>query len=562
VFVLERLFHLLMYPPLLQQLLLALACGGGSSSSTDTAAQASSSSNAVTSSSSSSSSVSCRSTLLGILSSSQVYPAVMVLRLLVSILHNRHISPELLTALNILPRRTQQQHAVGMGYSSDANGSSSSSSKDQKQLAVLVQALLSQLQGLNAPAEQQQQQQQAGGHGSGSKGSSRPVRSSSASLLSLLTQQYLPNQLHALVQAQEGTSQPAAAAGSSAASADSSSSSSSMQGLEAWLARAEEMAAAGEGPGDAASAAASSAFSALGPQLLAALLQLLQQPELPAQGLRLLGWLLQQLLPVAPAPDSPVEAAAPAVAAAAAAAGSSCLVAATNSSIRHPLAAADDSEADVGQAVAAEQQQQQLARQRSTSNSMADSSSDDSSALADDSASIDEGTASRTSSMVSGAGLSTECDSPTPRPPVSSLAPSASFRAAGSQEPRGALLASHQQQQLQAAVDAARGEFRQQLHGMWCEAVFPMLAQEWPVSREMLQRPVLRAGSDALLSGTTVWPLLQRLQAAAAARGASGGGAAADVLSESGKAALACYLAVQRVVALTQLQEVSQQAMR
>jgi hypothetical protein len=90
---------------------------------------------------------------------------------------------------------------------------------------------------------------------------------------------------------------------------------------------------------------------------------------------------------------------------------------------------------------------------------------------------------------------------------------------------------------------------------MWCEAVFPMLAQEWPVSREVLQRPVLRAGSDALLSGTTVWPLLQALQAAAA----SGGGAAADALSVSGKAALACYLAVQRVVAVTQLQEVSMQ---
>jgi hypothetical protein len=52
-----------------------------------------------------------------------------------------------------------------------------------------------------------------------------------------------------------------------------------------------------------------------------------------------------------------------------------------------------------------------------------------------------------------------------------------------------------------------------------------------------------------------VWPLLQALQAAAA----SGGGAAADALSVSGKAALACYLAVQRVVALTQLQEVSMQ---
>jgi hypothetical protein len=537
-----------MYPPLLQQLLLALACGGGSGSSSDAAAQASSTSTGG-SSSSSSSSVSCRSTLLGILSSSQPYPAVMVLRLLVSILHNRHISLELLAALNILPRRAQQQHAVGMGYSSGANGSSSSSSRDPKHLAVLVQALLSQLQGLNAPAEQQQQQQ-AGGFSSGSKGSGRPVRSSSASLLSLLTQQYLPNQLHALVQAQEGTTQPAAAAASSAANADSSS--SSMQGLEAWLAKAEEMAAAEVPPGDAASAAASSAFSALGPQLLAALLQLLQQPELPAQGLRLLGWLLHQLLPVAPVADSPVEAGAPAVAAAAA--GSSGLVATTNNSISHPLAAAvEGNDADVASAVATEQQQ--LARQHSTSSSAADSSGEDSSALADDSASIDEGTASRTSSMISGAGISTECDSPTPRPPVSSLAPSASFRSGVGQELRGALLTSQQQQQLQAAVDAARGEFRQQLHGMWCEAVFPMLAQEWPVSREVLQRPVLRAGSDALLSGTTVWPLLQALQAAAA----SGGGAAADALSVSGKAALACYLAVQRVVALTQLQEVSLQ---
>lgn len=118
------------------------------------------------------------------------------------------------------------------------------------------------------------------------------------------------------------------------------------------------------------------------------------------------------------------------------------------------------------------------------------------------------------------------------------------------------MLSYQQQQQLQAAVDAAQAEFRQQLCGMWCEAVFPMLAQEWAVSREMLQRPVLRAGSDALLSGTAVWPLLQGLQAAAAP-GTGGGGAAFDALSVSGQAALACYLAVQRVVALVQLQEVS-----
>ncbi|KAF6253025.1 hypothetical protein COO60DRAFT_1704014 [Scenedesmus sp. NREL 46B-D3] len=59
-------------------------------------------------------------------------------------------------------------------------------------------------------------------------------------------------------------------------------------------------------------------------------------------------------------------------------------------------------------------------------------------------------------------------------------------------EQQGALLTPQQQHRLQAAVDAARGEFRQQLCSMWCEAVFPMLAQEWPISREVLQRPVLR----------------------------------------------------------------------
>jgi hypothetical protein len=559
VFVLERLFHLVMYPPLLQQLLLALACGSGSSSSSSADAAANSSSSSTgASGSSSSSSVSCRSTLLGILGSSQLYPAVMVLRLLVSILHNRHISPELLAALSILPRRAQQQHTVGMGYGADANGSSGSS-KDPKQLAVLVQALLSQLQGLNVPEVQQQPQQQAGGpSSSSSKANSKPTRSSSASLLTLLTQQYLPNQLHALVQAQEGAGQPAAAASSSSSSAGVDSNSSSMQGLEAWLVKAEEMAAAEGPPGDAAAAAASNAFSALGPQLLAALLQLLQQPGLPAQGLRLLGWLLHQLLPVAPLPDSPVAAAA--VGTHAAAAGGSGQGVAGHHSISHMPITAEDSETEGAAAAAIEQQQQQqrgLPRQHSASSSADDSGSEDSSALAADSASLDEGTASRTSSMISGADISTECESLGDLPPpVSSLAPSASFRSVVGQDQRGALLAPQQQQLLQAAVDAACGEFRQQLRSMWCEAVFPMLAQEWPVSREMLQRPVLRAGSDALLSGTTVWPLLQGLQAAAAAAGGAGAGAAADALSVSGKAALACYLAVQRVVALTQLQEV------
>jgi hypothetical protein len=493
----------------------------------------------------------------------------MVLRLLVSILHNRHISHELLAALNILPRRAQQQHAAGMAYSSaEANGSSgNSSNRDPKQLAVLVQALLSQLQALNAPAGNQQQQQQQAAGSSSSKASGKPTRSSSASLLTLLTQQYLPNQLHALVQAQEGAGQQPAPASSTGNSSDAcTDSNSSMRGLEAWLAKAEETAAAEGPPGDAAAAAASSAFSALGPQLLAALLQLLQQPGLPAQGLRLLGWLLHQLLPVAPLPDSPVAAAAAGTSATGAAAAASAIGAAANHSSSHMPAVVEGTAAERAAAAASEKQQQQqqqdLPRQHSASSSTAeDVSSEGSSALEADSASVDEGTASRTSSMISGANVSTECESfgDVP-PPVSSLAQSASFRSAVGQEHHGALLNPQQQQLLQAAVDAARREFQQQLRSMWCEAVFPMLAQEWPVSREMLQRPVLRAGSDALLSGTTVWPLLQGLQAAAAAASGAAGAAAAAAdaqLSVSGRAALACYLAVQRVVALTQLQEVS-----
>jgi hypothetical protein len=44
-----------------------------------------------------------------------------------------------------------------------------------------------------------------------------------------------------------------------------------------------------------------------------------------------------------------------------------------------------------------------------------------------------------------------------------------------------------QQEQLQAALAAARSSFAAQLAGMWCEALFPLLANEWAASREQVR---------------------------------------------------------------------------
>lgn len=283
------------------------------------------------------------------------------------------------------------------------------------------------------------------------------------------------------------------------------------------------------GPAAAAEAAAGAgdagaAFSSFGPQLLAALLQLLQAEGLPAMGLWLAGWLLHQLLPAAEAP---------------AVGGSS------GGGIVPQRPAVPPNEP--GEDAAGSSSRQSLASSRSSSLSSSCSSSSSDLSGDDDGSMVDTcGYTSRASSM-SAAAASLDGAAPPPYVHVQQAA---------------SLLSPQQQQLVQAAVDAARADFARQLSGMWCEAVFPMLSSEWPSAREMMQRPVLRAGSEALLSGTAVWPLLVGLQQQQAAQqqqapAAAARGAAMDALSTSARAGLGCYLAVQRVVALTQLQEVS-----
>eukprot|EP00775_Hariotina_reticulata_P010403 gene10403-10561_t len=144
------------------------------------------------------------------------------------------------------------------------------------------------------------------------------------------------------------------------------------------------------------------------------------------------------------------------------------------------------------------------------------------------------------------------------RPPVSFTATSSYV----APDQAVSVLSSDQQQLVQAALAAAQHAFSAHLVGMWCEAVFPMVTMEWQTAREQIQRPVLRAGGDALLTGPAVWPLLAGLQqqqglgmASTAAGSAAGSKTAWDALSVSARAGLECYMAVQRVVALTQLQE-------
>jgi hypothetical protein len=136
-------------------------------------------------------------------------------------------------------------------------------------------------------------------------------------------------------------------------------------------------------------------------------------------------------------------------------------------------------------------------------------------------------------------------------------------QAAAGQSP--AVATDEQLAALAAALAAAQVEFGDHVTGIWCEALGPMVALEWPAAREGLQRPVLRASSEALLSGPhACGPSISvRRQSNADVLGGpgagGGGGAAAKAegsLSQSARGALAAYVAVQRVVALLQLKEV------
>jgi hypothetical protein len=530
VFVLERLFLLLSYQPLLQQLLLALTCPSqtqqsaaapnnapSSSSNSHPFDGSYSSSKLVEGSRGSSSSSSCRACLLGMLTGGQPLQVLLVLRLLVAVLNCRHLPPELLSMLSILPRKHLQQATA----SRNMQGGSS--------LEVLLQVLSQQLQAagpvdglsVSAPA---------------AAASSTPHQEGlQVDLQLLLIEQYLPTV------PQDSTG--AAAAAGSAASSDTGSDScdsSRVQGylelLDRWPFSQQQQQQHGSQP-DAAAAAvgADASFSGLGLQLLSCLMPLLQLPAVPPLGLWLLGWLLHQLLPVS-AVTGAVTADGGSPAAAAAAAG------------RHRLSNSLGGCTDSFNDDLRLNPTTNSSRAHSRSSSMSSSVDEVSREAWDPSSSTGGLDLQQHSSSAAEAGLEAAGGPPISTTRAISVQSSLGF------EPRASVLHTTQQQLLQAALQASHAAFSQQLGSMWCEAVFPLLAVEWPAARDMLLRPVLRASTADLLSGLGAWPVLRVLQQQRQQQQQQG--RRAEGHSASAQAALECYLAVQRVVALTQIHEV------
>jgi len=452
------------------------------------------------------------------LTSRQPLPVFLVLRLLVAVVNSKHMPTDLLAALGILPRKQQQEPPHG--------GSSLGSSS----LEVLVQQLEQQLQAVTGVNGCQQQLANGPVPGTSIAAADKqcldPLR---ADLLMLLTEQYLPS-----TQAHDSTAVTHAGP-SIDGSSDGGASSSGvdcLQGLDQWLTTQQQEQQA---PGFLA-AAGSSTFASFGPQLLSALMPLLQLPSLPPMGLWLVGWLLHQLLPVS------------AVTGAAATAHSASPAAAAGAAGQHhtgSLQGAADDASDAGRSSAG------ISRSHSSSSASGGGSRHlrgSSTGGADQPELQQQASGTSEAAEQHGAGLSSA-------PPLSTVR-AVSVQSSLGFEPRASVLSGQQQLLLQEALDAAHTGFAQQVSSMWCEAVFPLLALEWPAAREMLLRPVLRAGSTDLLSGTAVWPVLQSLQQQQRQPQQRQGGLV-DGQSVSAQAALDCYLAVQRVVALAQIQEVS-----
>lgn len=378
----------------------------------------------------------CHRTLVDILQGDQAYPAIMVLRLLVAILQNRHLSGELLLALGMLPRKRQQ--AAGQG----ALSGDKSTAAD---VWLLVQAGLQQLR------------QQLGVQNPGSN------TSHNNSIAHLLTQQYLAGPLQVLVESSIRTAlahmMSATATGATAGeSGDSPASNTHKPGGSQGEATTEQILLRVKAGWVGASPNPVCLDQPVGEVFTAALLRLLSMPTLPCSGLWLVGWILYQLLPAEP----------------------------------------------------------------------------------HDSSTAAPGTSSSSHSKEDVAGLGR-------------LHSQSSSGLGGNDVIRTASCSNVAwEEKLHTAVESARQAFINELGGMWCEAVFPMLTLEWPSAREMLLRPVLRASSEALLSGPHAYPLLQT-------RSLNGTGQVTDStgLSQSARSALRSYYCVQRLVASLQLQEVS-----
>ncbi|KAI8470983.1 MAG: hypothetical protein J3K34DRAFT_520884 [Monoraphidium minutum] len=484
LFVLERLFVLLSHPPLLHQMLLALACGepGGGGGG-----------------------ASCRRTLLEVLGGEQPYPALLALRLVVSVLGNRHLSAELLAALSLLPRRRL------------AGGGSSLSPEDAR---ALLQACLEQLRGAglcNSAAEPPGPRTSSGSGASASGGR----EGGAAEVVALLTQRYLPSQLQALSQSAASSSSGGGSGGGGGNGRGGARQQQEAQRqAEAWAAaELAQLSVSGQqqqqqarqqqprGSWDAAM------FASVGDELRAALVRLLPLPGLPALGLWLVSYLLHQLLPAAPPPPAPP------------------LPHGASSVALSDILPGGGGAGGGGGGSGSEGGDDGLSSQA------AEDAGGGGEAAAFDGVSVASSSRAPSSVLPGGGGAA---------------APQAAAGAAATPS----LPTPAQAAAVAAALGGAQAAFKAHLGGIWCEALGPMVALEWPAAREQMQRPVLRASSEALLSGPHACG-----PAAAAGGGGEGpraGGAAAgkgDGLSQSAREALACYMSVQRVVALLQLSE-------
>jgi hypothetical protein len=537
------------------------------------------------------------------------YAALAVLRLLVALLNNRHISLPLLSALRMAPKRRQPlpagAGAAAGGEGQEAGGSSSGAGTEARELALLIHVCLQQLQGLTVG--QSESTSAVGGsagdgavHRRGHSLGDLPVSSSSTAgggrvdpvnpgpcgstdLMLLLTQQYLPKRLQALV-ASVGTEEGVAVAAATAAGLAAqtsfqggrgprSSSSSSGGGASSTMAAAaaaavaavdaeaaaeqeggsrghplqqqqqqqqQQQGAAGSSEGGVASVSAALrmlrtstsnarsssggdsgaegppavisssglSFSAMGglPPGVMVLEALLVQrasaeelaPVVEAEFVSMGPQVVSSLLCVLQQPGAPLAAL--------------CLA----GWLLHQLLPAAEEQAGP----------------EGGSGALRTSSSGSSSTL---------DAASSGNSKQKG-GLA------------------AAAAAAASVRRTWRALEQQLQQEVATQMASVRGAFQLQLGGMWCDALVPLVTREWGPAREQLLRPVLRASSEALLSGPSVHQLLASSGLAGGGGGGSGSGSGSGSgggsLSVSAVAAVEGYAVVQRWVALEQLQQV------
>lgn len=131
----------------------------------------------------------------------------------------------------------------------------------------------------------------------------------------------------------------------------------------------------------------------------------------------------------------------------------------------------------------------------------------------------------------------------------------------------GPLGAEHQLQ-LQHALDEAASRVLDEISGMWCDAIFPLICMDWAPAADTVSRPILRASAEALMVGPHLYPpraegsaLPGSSHGAAGAAGRQNAAAVAQMmgLSTSAAAALHVYHTVQRLVAMLQLRQLLSQ---